>query len=197
MSSLNLTVVAFAIGMLAAAGIYALLLVTLLTNVQLWPPGDKSWAYYLHWSLVGIFNLALVSVTLFDWNTWVLSYLPTRALGLVLTLLGVVVFTRGTKAMQSEETMGVTGELHTDGPYALSRNPQYVGMIVGLVGFAILVNSRYLTLLALTHIGWVLLLPLAEEPHLRDEYGKDYEAYLDRTPRFIDVRTIRRIISRE
>jgi protein-S-isoprenylcysteine O-methyltransferase Ste14 len=91
--------------------------------------------------------------------------------------------------------MGVTGELHTDGAYAYSRNPQYVGMIIGISGFALVVNSLFVSVLAVVHIGWVLLLPRAEEPHLQAEYGREYDAYRHRTPRFVDLRTVRKLLS--
>ncbi|SEO20325.1 Protein-S-isoprenylcysteine O-methyltransferase Ste14 [Halogranum amylolyticum] len=194
MISPSLAGAAFVAGLLAAAGIYAMLLVTLLTEKQLWPPGEKSWAYYLHWSLVGVFNLSLIVVTVTDWNSWVLPRPVTLIIGAIWTAIGIGIFVRGTSAMQSAETMGVTGALHTEGPYAYSRNPQYLGMIVGIAGFAVLVNSLFVALLAIVHIGWVLLLPRAEEPHLRAEYGEDYREYRECTPRFVDERTIRKLL---
>jgi protein-S-isoprenylcysteine O-methyltransferase Ste14 len=184
---------AFVVGLLAAAGIFAMLLVTLLTERQLWPPGEKSWAYYLHWSLVGVFNLSLIVVTVIDWNSWVLPRPVTLFLGALWTAIGVGIFSRGTTAMQSAETMGVTGALHTEGAYAYSRNPQYLGMIVGIAGFAVLVNSLFVATLAIVHIGWVLLLPRAEEPHLCAQYGAEYREYARSTPRFVDGRTIRKL----
>lgn len=192
---MNGTTVAFSAGLLAAAGIYALLLVTLTTDHQLWPPGEKTRAYYLHWSLVGVFNLALLTVAALDWNAWLLPRPATLVGGGALALVGVVVFVRSASVLASDETMGVTGELYTGGPYAYSRNPQYVGMIVGITGVALLVNSAWAAVLAAAHVGWVLLLPRAEEPHLRDEYGDEYERYTTRVPRFVDTTTVRRLLS--
>lgn len=190
------TLAAFGIGLLAAAGIYTMLILTLATDLRLWPPGERSAAYYGHWALVWVFNGALVATSYLDWNAWVLPRPSTLVAGVVLAVVGAATFLRGAGVMDSAETMGVTGELYTDGPYAYSRNPQYVGMIVGIVGFALLVNSRLVAVLAAAHVGWVLLLPRAEEPHLREEFGEQYERYLERVPRFVGWRTVRRLRSR-
>ena len=194
---MNVTPLAFGLGLLAASGIYALLFLTLATGYRLWPPGSKTPAYYLHWGLVAVFNVGLVVVAVRDWNTWLLPRPSSLVVGVVLAALGTAVFVRSAGAMRSDETMGVTGDLHTGGPYAYSRNPQYVGMLVGLVGFALLVNSRLLTALVVVHVGWVLLLPRAEEPHLRATYGEEYERYRARVPRFVGRETLRALVSNE
>lgn len=68
-------------------------------------------------------------------------------------------------------------------------------MIVGTVGLALLVNSVWVTVLVATHVGWVVLLPRAEEPHLCREYGDAYEQYVARVPRFVGVHTVRVLIT--
>jgi hypothetical protein len=67
-------------------------------------------------------------------------------------------------------------------------------MIIGVSGFAIVADSALVAALAATHVGWVLLLPRAEEPHLRAEFGEAYERYVARVPRFLGVRTVRRTL---
>ena len=190
---MNYLVIAFSLGMLAAIGIQLMLLVTLMTSNDLWPPGEKSWPYYYHWTLVAIFNVSVLVVSYLDWSTWLLPRPATLVSGLVLTGLGFLIFRRGANPMDSDETMGLTGDLYTKGPYAYSRNPQYIGMIIGLIGFLLLVNSIYISILVIAHIVWVLLLPFAEEPHLEEEYGTEYKQYQKNTPRFVDHRTFRRL----
>lgn len=192
MLEVDVTLLAFGAGMVAVAGILGLLVVTLATDRQLWPPGDRTWAYYLHWSLVGLFNISIVAAAITDWNSWLLARPASLVVGIVLSVTGAAVFVRSAGVMDADEVSGVTGDLYTEGPYAYSRNPQYVGMIVGLVGFALAVNSPVVAALAAAHVGWVLLLPLAEEPHLRAEYGTAYERYAARVPRFVGLRTLRR-----
>ncbi|MFB6196019.1 MAG: isoprenylcysteine carboxylmethyltransferase family protein [Haloplanus sp.] len=186
---------AFAAGLLSAAGIYVLVLGTLVTDHEWWPPGERTPAYYCHWTLVCVFDVALLSLAVLDWGTWLLPRPSTLVGGAALALLGTVVFAWGVRTMRSAETMGVTGDLYTDGPYAYTRNPQYVGMIVGVTGFALLTDSAFVATLAAVHVGWVLLLPRAEEPHLRAEFGDAYDQYASRVPRFVGVRTVRQAIA--
>jgi protein-S-isoprenylcysteine O-methyltransferase Ste14 len=185
------TQLAFGAGMLSAAGVYAIVLGTLLTDYEWWPPGDRTLAYYTHWTFVGAFDVALVATAVLDWGEWGTLHPVTLAGGGVLTLLGTAVFVWGARTMRSAETMGVTGELYTGGPYAYTRNPQYLGMVVGVTGFAVVANSALVAALAAAHVGWVLLLPRAEEPHLREEFGDAYDRYVARVPRFVGLRTIR------
>ncbi|WP_251343366.1 methyltransferase family protein [Haloplanus halophilus] len=183
------TQLALGAGLLSAAGVYGLVLGTLLTDHEWWPPGDRTPAYYCHWTLVGVFDVALVATAALDWGAWSLPG-PVAVAGGALALLGTAVFVRGARTMRSAETMGVTGSLYTDGPYAYTRNPQYVGMIVGVTGFALAADSAAVAVLAAAHVGWVLLLPRAEEPHLRAEFGEEYERYAARVPRFVGLRTL-------
>lgn len=187
------TRLAFAAGLVAAAGVYGIVLGTLLTDYEWWPPGDRTPAYYAHWTLVGVFDCSVLATAVLDFGAWGLPA-PASSVGLLAALLGTAVFVRGAQALDSAETMGVTGDLYTDGPYAYTRNPQYVGMIVGVSGFALAVDSALVAGLAAAHVGWVLLLPRAEEPHLRDAFGDAYDRYAGRVPRFVGAATLRRLV---
>lgn len=186
-----LTTLAFGAGLLAAAGVYGLIIGTLVTDYEWWPPGDKTVPYYIHWTLVAIFNIALIATAVLDWGRWGLVSPVGVAVGSSLAIVGTVVFVWAGQTMRSAETMGVTGDLYTDGPYAYSRNPQYLGMIIGVTGFAFVTDSVLVVILAAVHLGWVLLLPRAEEPHLRAEFGDSYEQYAARVPRFVGLRSVR------
>jgi protein-S-isoprenylcysteine O-methyltransferase Ste14 len=190
------TRLAFGAGLVAAAGVYGIVLGTLLTDHEWWPPGDRTPAYYVHWTLVGVFDLSLLATATLDFGGWGLPA-PASSVGLLAATLGTAVFVRGARTMQSAETMGVTGDLYTDGPYAYTRNPQYVGMIVGVTGFALAVDSALVAGLAAAHVGWVWLLPRTEEPHLRAEFGDDYDRYAARVPRFVGLATLRRAVTPE
>jgi protein-S-isoprenylcysteine O-methyltransferase Ste14 len=183
------TQLAFGAGLLSAAGVYGIVLGTLLTDHDWWPPGDRTPAYYCHWTLVGLFDVALLGTAVLDFGAWGLPA-PASSVGLLAAILGTAIFVWGARTMQSAETMGVTGDLYTDGPYAYTRNPQYVGMIVGVTGFALAVDSALVAGLAAAHAGWVLLLPRAEEPHLRAEFGDAYDRYAACVPRFVGIRTL-------
>lgn len=188
------TDLAFGAGLASAAGVYVVVVGTLLTDHEWWPPGDRTPAYYVHWTLVGVFDVALLATAALDWGAWGLARVPTLVGGGALAVAGTAVFVWAARTMRSAETMGVTGDLYTGGPYAYTRNPQYLGMIVGVSGFALLANSALVATLAAVHVGWVLLLPRAEEPHLRAEFGDDYDRYARRVPRFVGVGTVRRVV---
>jgi protein-S-isoprenylcysteine O-methyltransferase Ste14 len=72
------------------------------------------------------------------------------------------------------------------GLYRISRNPMYVGVLLVVIGqaivFASAATARYAVALALTfHLVVVLL----EEPHLRQEHGPAYDDYCRRVPRWL------------
>ena len=75
--------------------------------------------------------------------------------------------------------------LVTSGVYRFTRNPQYLGDIALVAGYAILCNSQFVYITGLIGILWFLLAPFTEEPWLRREYGEAYERYASRVPRFI------------
>lgn len=156
-----------------------------------WPPGKRNWAFYVQWTLSHAFSVSLLIVAVLDWGSLGLPRLPTLAAGAILFVPGFVVALAAGRDLGSEETVGLTGELRTDGWYRYSRNPQYVGYVVATLGFALLTNSTLAGLLCLAYVGWWLALPFAEEPWLREQYGAAYERYAERVPRFVGVRTIR------
>ena len=150
----------FWMGGTAAAVIFLTLLITLLTRFRLWPPGDDTLKAVLHWGLVGIFNICIVSIAVLKWNSWILPRPASLIAGVLLSVWGAAIFITSSRAMNATETTGQTAtELYTEGLYARSRNPQYLGMMIGLVGFALLVNSLFVAILSLVHIWWLLLLP--------------------------------------
>ena len=182
----------FALGVASASVILGTLLVTLVSSAwRFWPPGEKSWKYRLHWGCVGLFNVALLATAVLDWGTWLLPRPSSLVVGGLLAIVGGAIFVASERSFEREETMGLAGDLHTSGLYARSRNPQYVGMIVGLVGFALIVDSLLVAVLVLLHVAWVFLLPFAEEPWLQEEFGDEYREYRQEVPRFVGVETFK------
>lgn len=185
--------VLFGMAVTAAVAIIVTLVGTLTTRFRLWPPGDDTRKVALHWGLVAIFDISIVGVAVLEWNTWILPRPSSLVTGVLLSVCGAAVFVRSSRAMSTAETTGrAAGELRTDGLYARSRNPQYLGMIIGLVGFIFIVNSRRVAMLGTLHVCWLILLPFAEEPWLREQFSDEYDRYCERVPRFIGLRTISR-----
>jgi len=76
--------------------------------------------------------------------------------------------------------------LVTSGPYRLSRNPMYIGVIVVLLGWAALFRSRTLLGYALAvAIAFHLRVQSSEEPWARRTFGADWEDYRARVPRWL------------
>lgn len=77
--------------------------------------------------------------------------------------------------------------LLTSGPYAVSRNPIYGGLLVGAAGVAVL-RRRSEPLLAWVALATVLSVKVRrEEPALLERFGPAYEEYRRSTPRFVGV----------
>ncbi|MFC7213268.1 methyltransferase family protein [Saliphagus sp. GCM10025334] len=167
-------------------------LATLAGRADYWPPGERDWRFYAQWTLAQTFSVCLLAVAVLDWNEFWLPRRLTLVAGLVLFVPGFVVALAAGRDLGSEETVGLTGELRTGGWYRYSRNPQYVAYLVATVGFALLANSASVAVLCGLYACWWLLLPLAEEPWLREQYGEAYERYAASTPRFVDLRTFKR-----
>ena len=72
--------------------------------------------------------------------------------------------------------------------YRFTRNPQIVGSMVAVVGYALFWPSWHT-------LGWVILfavlvhlMVMAEEEHLRAVHGEAYEQYCNRVPRYLGRR---------
>jgi protein-S-isoprenylcysteine O-methyltransferase Ste14 len=73
-----------------------------------------------------------------------------------------------------------------EGPYRLSRNPLYVGLLALYVGLALLATSFWGLVLfpvAVLLVLWGAILP--EERFLREHFGASYDAYAERVRRWL------------
>ncbi len=153
---------------------------------RIWPPlRRRSWKYLLSW---GLFLLAVgadLVLMAWDWGRW-LPLGPERyALGAPFIAVGAIFLLWGLITLGMVRTSGVAGTFVREGPYRLTRNPQYVGDIFLLLGLIIVSDSfKAATGLALLILAF-LLMPLAEEPWLEEAYGERYTAYKATTPRFL------------
>jgi protein-S-isoprenylcysteine O-methyltransferase Ste14 len=76
-------------------------------------------------------------------------------------------------------------KLTTAGPYRWSRNPQYVGWLLFLLGFSLTDWSPWcLAVLVVVGISLHLLI-LIEEEHLRRVFGDPYKEYCRRVSRYL------------
>ncbi len=153
---------------------------------RIWPPlRRRSWKYGVSWGLFFLAVGADLVLMVRDWESW-LPLGPDRyALGAPFIAVGAIFLLWGWGTLGMARTSGVAGTFVREGPYRLTRNPQYVGDIFLLLGLIIISDSfkagAGLGLLILAF----LLLPLAEELWLEEAYGERYMACKATTPRFL------------
>ena len=71
------------------------------------------------------------------------------------------------------------------GLYRYTRNPMYVGVLVVILGWAILFQNGVLVLyVGLVGLGFHLMVVFYEEPHLHRTFGDEYDAYRTRVGRW-------------
>ena len=76
--------------------------------------------------------------------------------------------------------------LMTSGPFALSRNPIYLGEVASLLGAGLLFDRFTLVLAAAVFLGSVTILAVrGEEAHLARRFGDAYEQYCQRAGRWL------------
>jgi len=108
-----------------------------------------------------------------------------RVAGLALLPLGLALITWAMLAAREIRIDRPTA-LVTRGPYALSRNPMYLGWALGSLGVSLLANSRWL--LAATGAAGLYhhLVEIPEEEEaLLARFGEQYESYRRRTRRYV------------
>lgn len=159
---------------------------------RVWPPPSaRSWQFLFTWVLTAVSFLGTVGVGAFHWNALAVPIGLRLAIGAPLLVGGVAFSLWGVRTLSVQASLGLRGQLIRSGPYRYSRNPQYVGTLVCVAGWAVLASSLPALAACLGCGLWYLLAPFAEEPWLRNTFGSAYEQYCDAIPRFISWRTLR------
>lgn len=120
-------------------------------------------------------------------NRRLFACLPCGIVGIVLGF-GVIFWAR--TLFRRAQTPLRPGErataLVTSGPYRLSRNPMYAGVVVMLLGIALCVGSLPMLI---PPIGFFALMSLvfipSEEQRLRETFGDSYITYTMKVRRWI------------
>jgi protein-S-isoprenylcysteine O-methyltransferase Ste14 len=127
-------------------------------------------------------NLVLEYATVYELPSTPLDWagVLVGGAGIWLCLSAMGFFASGRKVLCLD-----AGELTVAGPYRWSRNPQYVGYFLFLLGFAL--NDWSLWCLAALVASAVILhlLVLVEEEHLRRVFGGPYVAFCRAVPRYV------------
>ena len=90
-------------------------------------------------------------------------------------------------------TLHKDAEVTTVGPYSLVRNPLYIGSMLMIVGFCILIGQEALLLLIVSTFGVLFAATVShEERALAKRFGAAWHSYAAATPRFFPRRLIPR-----
>lgn len=109
------------------------------------------------------------------------------AVGGMLVVAGVALAAPGFAPFASvQQLYGIDrGGLITSGIYRYSRNPQYAGLGVALLGAAGIARSGLALLVVAAYWLAVRAWLVIEEEHLHAAFGAEYDAYRNRAPRFL------------
>lgn len=183
--------------------IVALLLVTLVPAVLLywlllhallpvWRRLGISASQYLLWA-----GIVAVAVALSAWRAELLwtdfGFQPMLATVGLVFLAGAVVFRlqigrflplAAQLGLPEIDPLGHPQKLVTAGPYAQTRHPRYLQVLLALAGWALLANYPAGYLAALLWIPLMLVIVRLEEAELLRRFGGEYHDYCGRVARF-------------
>mgnify|MGYP000497979800 CR=1 FL=1 len=152
---------------------------------RIYPMSSRGPAYFVMWALfyfvfITNFGLALTEFQVPSAADW-----HRLALGIPLCVVGFGLLAWGMRTLGLKNTSGLQNVFVTRGPYAFTRNPQYVGDFFLFAGVSVVADSELVTV---THMLTSLLFvvaPIIEEPWLAEQYGDAYLEFKLRVPRFL------------
>jgi protein-S-isoprenylcysteine O-methyltransferase Ste14 len=182
----------FAIGVVVAAVLLGLLVLTLLfRSLRIWPtPGTGSWQGYVFWPLFRSLNVLCFAVAIGDPGNFLGLPAWVRLAASVLLALSVALFIYSFWALGRDTSYGAQEGLVTGGIYRWSRNPQNAMLVVVYGCLAIVADSAPAYGLCAAMMAAYILMVLAEESWLEAVYGEPYRHYCRHVPRFFNWRRV-------
>jgi protein-S-isoprenylcysteine O-methyltransferase Ste14 len=87
---------------------------------------------------------------------------------------------------QSENPWKPTTQIVDRGPFAFTRNPMYLQMVLGCIGFAMMLRNMWILLLTPVAARMLHLFAiLPEEAYLERKFGENYRSYKGKVRRWI------------
>ena len=129
--------------------------------------------------IIGTILQIFLPIHLFQslWIGHILGW-PVIILGMGLCAWAVI----ETKEMNIEHP----DELLTNGPYAISRNPMYVGWTLIFLGISLIVNSVWMLTLVPAVIFYMHFVDIRQEEQLLEKrFGEEYRHYKTRVRRYL------------
>lgn len=152
---------------------------------RIWPPkGKNSWQFFWMWLLTVLAWLGFN--VLFFTRFQPLSYYPELRLylGIPLFLLGAGFALWGVFTLGTHNSLGLRSGFISSGPYRFSRNPQYAGDIMLIMGMIILSGDLQVLISGTLAALCFFLGPFCEESWLEQQYRQEYVQYKSSTSRF-------------
>jgi protein-S-isoprenylcysteine O-methyltransferase Ste14 len=105
--------------------------------------------------------------------------------GLAVALAGVVSFHRAETTV-NPFTPEKSLALVSSGIYRISRNPMYLGMLLGLLGWMLWLAAPWALVGPVLFVAWITRVQIVpEERALRARFGPEFEAYCRRVRRWL------------
>jgi len=115
---------------------------------------------------------------------------PYNLIGVILFIAGVLIALAAKRLFKKTNTPispdAKPEKLHTKGIFSFTRNPMYLGIVIGLIGIAI--SSGFLVNLFFPFIYFIILniyFIRKEEANLENEFGNKYNEYKKETRRWL------------
>ncbi|MCJ7734177.1 MAG: isoprenylcysteine carboxylmethyltransferase family protein [Anaerolineales bacterium] len=152
---------------------------------RIWPPLQHN--YRGRYVMLVLFNAAALSIILLGIMDWGSHSFPfwLRVIGAAFWFAGMGFALWAVFSLKLMATLGYEVRLISTGPYRISRNPQYLGFMAGLLGWGLATSSVATLIISLSEFVPLLIVPFVEEPWLESRFGEEYQEYKQMTPRFL------------
>ena len=138
-----------------------------------------------------LFALGVIAIAAIGWGAGgLLLPGPWRYGGVVPMLLGVLIAVRGSRQFAAADTNIIpltrSTALVTDGVFAFSRNPMYLGMLLFLAGAALIANTPWAWMVPA--VFFVIIrqaFVVREEALMEATFGDAYNAYRSEVRRWL------------
>jgi protein-S-isoprenylcysteine O-methyltransferase Ste14 len=147
----------------------------------------------VHYAMIALVGAAVFSVRgpllAVEWGT---NYLLI-VLALPLFTLSVILRRQLSRKLTLAMLLGIPEldpnrrpvKLVTNGIYSRMRHPRYVEIVLALAGYTLVANYLAAYAILVATVVWVWLIVPIEEKELRERFGRQYEEYAERVPRFV------------
>ena len=117
-------------------------------------------------------------------------------LAIICMIIGIVMSLKRRRHLTFSRLSGIPelskkqypGKLLTDGPYARIRNPRYIEAAFFTLGYVLFSNYLVPYIMFILSLPALFLVVILEEKEMIQRFGKEYEEYCRRVPRFIPKR---------